>query len=246
MTTLESPKNNTCSGALQVLAAASSLFSERGVDAVSMQDIATAAAVSKANVFHHFENKEQLYLAVLRSKVDAQDCDISDLIASPAPFAQRFLALMQRQLGDMLRDEPSTKLVMREIVTGNAIRAKLMATQIFTAKVKERIAFFEDARARGELRADADPHLCEMLLGACCMFHFNCRGVSQHISAELGTPALDTPEAFASAVCALLMEGFAASRPPAGRRLRSQKSSTCAIVVDEKVTTTSNRHSRSS
>lgn len=238
MPAAETHKINPCAGAQQVLAAASALFAARGVDAVSMQDIATEAGVSKANIFHHFENKEQLYLEVIRSKIDNHSDDLTDLITSPAPFAQRLLALIQRQLGDMLRDESSTKLVMREIITGNVERAKFIATQIFTSKVKQRIAFFEDARQRGELRAGLEPHHCDMLVAACCMFHFNCRGVSQHITAQLGTPSLDTADAFARAVCNLLMDGFAA---PLGA-VRSRKT---AAIGKRKAAIPTQRHSRS-
>ncbi len=238
----EPPRINASAGAQQVLAAASALFSARGVDSVSIQDIATEAGVSKANVFHHFENKEQLYLAVIRSKVEEQHDDIADLIASPAPFAQRFLALIQRQLADMLRDESSTRLVMREIITGNVERAKFMATQIFTAKVKHRIAFFENALARGELRPGLEPYHCDMLVAACCMFHVNCRGVSQHITAELGTPALDTPDAFARAVCGMLIGGLAAPRQ---RSKAALKPAPQPAEIQKKTSSIAHRHSRS-
>ncbi len=51
----------------RILAAAEELFSRRGFDAVSMNEIAEAAGVSKANIFHHFESKNALYLAVVRN-----------------------------------------------------------------------------------------------------------------------------------------------------------------------------------
>ena len=50
----------------RILAAAEELFARQGFDAVSMNAIAEAAAVSKANIFHHFESKIALYLAVVR------------------------------------------------------------------------------------------------------------------------------------------------------------------------------------
>ncbi|MEA1890213.1 MAG: helix-turn-helix domain-containing protein, partial [Pseudomonadota bacterium] len=57
------------SGEGAILDAAEILFAEKGFDAVSMRAIAEKADVSKANVFHHFGSKENLYLAVLRSAV---------------------------------------------------------------------------------------------------------------------------------------------------------------------------------
>ena len=46
-----------------ILLAARRLFAERGFDGVSINDVAAAAGVSKANVFHHFGSKPKLHLA---------------------------------------------------------------------------------------------------------------------------------------------------------------------------------------
>lgn len=220
-----------CPGAQQVLDAASALFSEHGIDAVSMQDVATKAGVSKANVFHHFASKEALYIAVMRANVLGKDSNIAALIASPKPFEQRFLALLRSQLKAMLDDPLGTRLVIREVTNGNVERAKLIATQIFADKVRDRVAFFEDAKARGELRDSVDPIFCEMLLGACCMFHFNCRDVSHHITSLIGQPGPNTPEAFARAVCDALTHGLC--KPAASaKRVRSAAP---AVVAKAKV-----------
>lgn len=48
-----------------ILAAATSLFDAEGVEAVSVQDIATAAAVSKAAIFRHFGDRSGLIQAIL-------------------------------------------------------------------------------------------------------------------------------------------------------------------------------------
>jgi TetR/AcrR family transcriptional regulator len=203
-----------------VLDAARALFSEQGVDAVSIQAIATQAGVSKATVFHHFANKEALYIEVIRSGIRYSSEDVSTLIASDAPFEERFLSLIQSQLRDMLDDPRGTRLVLREVTNGNVERAKMIATEIFSQRISQRIAFFENARDRGELREGIEPILCDMLLGACCMFHFNCREVSTHISMLVGKQAPNTPEEFAAAVCSALTHGLAS---PATRKIGAGK-----------------------
>src|SRR5271154_6579922 len=49
----------------KVLEAATNLFAERGIDATSMDAIATASGVSKATVYKHWADKEALCLEVL-------------------------------------------------------------------------------------------------------------------------------------------------------------------------------------
>ncbi|HET9661489.1 MAG TPA: TetR/AcrR family transcriptional regulator [Thermomicrobiales bacterium] len=51
---------------LRILRAAYPLFVERGYDAVSMQEIADAVPIHKATLYHHFQNKDDLFLAVVR------------------------------------------------------------------------------------------------------------------------------------------------------------------------------------
>lgn len=216
---------NACPGATQVLSAARALFAEHGVDGVSMQDIATRAGVSKANIFHHYANKEALHIAVLRDCVGTSSVSIEELIASPEPFEQRFLKLMQGEIADMLADESATRLVVREVSQGNPERAKHIAQQIFSDTMKERIAFFADAKARGELAEGIDPIIGDMLLGACCMFYFSCGRLCQHLGESIGFTPPATPEAFARAVCRVLTHGMAA---PAAKNRKSSKRNVAA------------------
>ncbi len=50
-----------------VLSVALELFALRGVDGVSIADIADGAGMSKANVLHHFGSKDRLYRACLEA-----------------------------------------------------------------------------------------------------------------------------------------------------------------------------------
>jgi len=52
----------------QILQTAVSLFSKRGFKGTTTKEIATAAGVSEAMVFRHFENKDALYGAILDTK----------------------------------------------------------------------------------------------------------------------------------------------------------------------------------
>ena len=61
----ESDKNSGADGRSRILHSASILFAERGFRGVSISDVAAAAGLVKSSIYHHFENKEALYLAVL-------------------------------------------------------------------------------------------------------------------------------------------------------------------------------------
>ncbi|HEY9135168.1 MAG TPA: helix-turn-helix domain-containing protein, partial [Pseudomonadales bacterium] len=66
-------------GAQNILLAAEELFAEQGFSAVSINAIAQRAGISKANIFHHFENKDALYLAVLSNASQQMSVLIAEL-----------------------------------------------------------------------------------------------------------------------------------------------------------------------
>jgi AcrR family transcriptional regulator len=49
----------------EILSAAAGIISEKGFDATSMQDIATAVNLQKASLYHHFASKQEILLALL-------------------------------------------------------------------------------------------------------------------------------------------------------------------------------------
>ena len=56
-------------GRERIVQEARPLFVARGFNAVSMQQIADAAGVNKATLYHHFRDKEELFLEVVRGEI---------------------------------------------------------------------------------------------------------------------------------------------------------------------------------
>ncbi len=57
-------------GRNRILLEARPLFVARGFNAVSMQQIADAVGVNKATLYHHFRDKEELFLEVVREEIE--------------------------------------------------------------------------------------------------------------------------------------------------------------------------------
>jgi len=84
-----------------LLRAALDEFCERGFDAASINTILTNASVSKGQFYHHFRNKEGLYLAVVEWMIDHRiewlaehppDTALDDFFASLAGHIQAAVA----------------------------------------------------------------------------------------------------------------------------------------------------------
>jgi AcrR family transcriptional regulator len=142
-----------------VLAAAEGAFLAHGFGAVSMDAIAREAGVSKATVYAHFANKEELFGAVIARLSErrfrgfsAEALDPRDIEASLLTIATRFLDLVL---------SPEAIALNRTII-GEVTRFPALG-EVFWAAGPERTrvqieAFFRRAVAAGSL-AIPDPRL---------------------------------------------------------------------------------------
>jgi AcrR family transcriptional regulator len=142
-----------------VLVAAEGAFLAHGFGAVSMDAIAREAGVSKATVYAHFANKEELFGAVIARLSErrfhgfsAEALDPGDIEASLLTIATRFLDLVL---------SPEAIALNRTII-GEVTRFPALG-EVFWAAGPERTrvqieAFFRRAAATGSL-AIPDPRL---------------------------------------------------------------------------------------
>jgi AcrR family transcriptional regulator len=77
---------------VQLLDAASDVFTSRGYHAAAMDDIADAAGVSKPVLYQHFPSKLDLYLALLDQSCDRLVDVVQEALASTDDNADRVIA----------------------------------------------------------------------------------------------------------------------------------------------------------
>jgi len=78
-----------------IKAQALKLFGERGVDAVSVQDIATASAMAKPNMYAHFRSKDDLVRELFEEGYRDYGRQMSEAAAVAAPFRKRLECLVR-------------------------------------------------------------------------------------------------------------------------------------------------------
>lgn len=82
----------------RILREARALFTRHGFAAVSMQQIADAAGVNKATLYHHYRDKEALFLAVVERERALAAAAIDAALAAEAPLRARMLAVAERMV----------------------------------------------------------------------------------------------------------------------------------------------------
>jgi AcrR family transcriptional regulator len=77
------------SGRGRILREARRLFTDQGFAAVSMQQIADAAAINKATLYHHFQDKEDLFVSVMAEEFARMGAGLGASIAEPASLREQ-------------------------------------------------------------------------------------------------------------------------------------------------------------
>lgn len=78
----------------EILSVGARIFAEKGFDKTSMRDIAVASGVSKALLYHHFENKDQLYAEIAYSSTDHLNKFVLDRVPATGTAAEKIRAFM--------------------------------------------------------------------------------------------------------------------------------------------------------
>ncbi len=116
-----------------ILDTALALMSQRGVDGTSMRDLASAAGLNVASLYHYFASKRELLVAVLEERGF-----IDDLAASTGPAAitrddfDGLADMLDDILRSMLEVEDFIRLMLGEVLRGEET-AHAVGVELFDA-----------------------------------------------------------------------------------------------------------------
>lgn len=167
-------------GEKAILDAAVRLFSEYGFAGVSMRAVAREAGVSKSNIYHHFESKEALYLAIMQASAESFGEMVEKLAGSGGDFDQRLRRFARAHLAHLFENATTLRLLLRELFFGEPEWHQVMAEQVVGPIVERLIHIFENGKNAGLLRPGVDPGLCAMLILGIDLFYFQTDEIRQH------------------------------------------------------------------
>lgn len=137
------------------------LFRERGYDATSMEQLASAAGISKAAFYHHVSGKERLLEAGMNRALDALEALFDEPRAQEGSSFDRVAYLLERivQLEHSLLSEVTVLLRAR----GNSEieRTALQRRRVFDHRFGDLVA---RAQEEGDVRSDLDAHVSARLI----------------------------------------------------------------------------------
>lgn len=185
MSPITDNKTTSSNGEQAILAAAQSLFAEKGFDAVSMSAIARLANTSKPNIYHHFKNKDELYLAVMKTAVQRTSILLDSLETAPGGYAEHLSDFSAGQLQNILTHKRSTQLILREALSGGSQRGQDIAKHVVGEVFTRLVAMVRQGQQENEFRKDLDPSLAAFMIVAANLFFFQAAPIVQHIPEAL-------------------------------------------------------------
>ena len=191
-------------GRERILREARARFTAEGYAAVSMQRIADAAGVNKATLYHHYADKEALFLAVLAAELDRLHAAVAAGLAGEAPLRERLTGGAAALLGVSRAD---LGRLMAEAHQHAAPEARERLTSDRPPPWDLFRPALEAAAARGELAPGApDPATASRLLFGMLM--------SEVAAGRFGPPGTRRPPAEAARVIVgVLLGGISANLP---------------------------------
>jgi AcrR family transcriptional regulator len=170
------------------------VFAERGYDGASMDDVARAAGITKASIYHHVSGKEALLDRGLTRALDALFAVLEEPQARDGRALARLRHITGRVAEITLRMLPELTVLVRVRGSSKSERAALERRRTFDRVVTDLIA---QAQRDGDVRPELEPRLVARLVF----------GMSNSVVEWYRSGAL-TSEAIAGAIVALAFEGI--------------------------------------
>lgn len=146
----------------KILDAAEREFVKHGYKGTSMQSIADAAELPKANVHYYFKSKQKLYSAVLEEILERWNEVIADMSADGDP-AETLENYIRAKVDLSIRFPHASKIFATEIIQGAPNLKDHLRTEM-RQWVREKVKIIESWIAQGKLAPEVDAeHLIFMI-----------------------------------------------------------------------------------
>lgn len=98
-----------------ILQAAAAVLRRNGYDATTMKDIAAQVNLTAASLYHHFENKDVLLLAVLELGLQYVSREIEVVLASDASNAEKLHRMVRVHITNQTANRPAGVAMIYEV-----------------------------------------------------------------------------------------------------------------------------------
>lgn len=144
-----------------LLRVAVQVFTERGYDGTSMEDLAARLGITKSSIYHHVPGKAELLRLAVGRALDALFAVTEEPAATTGRAIDRLEHVVRRSVEVLAAELPFVTLLLRVRGNTEVEQEALARRRQFDRIVSDLVA---RAAADGDLRPDVDPTLTSRLL----------------------------------------------------------------------------------
>jgi AcrR family transcriptional regulator len=149
-----------------ILTIAIPLYATSGYAGVSMRTIAQKVGVSAAALYHHFPDKQTLYLAAMTQTFADKAASLEKILGGKAAPEERLAKFITCLCVLVQQDKDFSRLIQREMIDGDKSRLQLLATEVYQGLFQGVIGLCR------ELDVQHDPYLLAISIIGLVMYHF--------------------------------------------------------------------------
>ena len=184
----------------EILSIAIPLFAGAGYSGVSMRTIAKKLGLSAAALYHHFPDKQALYLAAMAQVfVDKAD-SLEKILDSRAVPKKRLAQFITRFCELVHQDKDFSMLIQREMMDGDESRMQLLSSEIYHD------LFQGVTELCQELDPQHDPYLLAISIIGLVMYHFQTAAIRPYLPHSIEQHS--DPQVIANHVTQLVLHGL--------------------------------------
>lgn len=149
----------------QILTAAATIFAEYGVDGASMSQIANAANVSKATIYHYFDSKDALVETLVRQLFAQDQTELEQLMHTDGLVIDRIL-IYAEGLSQLLEGKRNLYPVFAEFkaIAGRRSPIQVVLSKYYSGYISAFEKIIEQGKSHGEIRQDVETSAVSLAL----------------------------------------------------------------------------------
>ena len=137
----------------QILVTAKGLFIQQGYHGLAMRQISEAVGVSKAALYYHFKDKEELFLAILSGYLNEIEAAIDKIMAKPVSSSEHIRLFAEYILKQPADQRAVTRLGSQEMSQLSAASRKMFGKIYHDKFIGKLITIFKTGIESGEFQA---------------------------------------------------------------------------------------------
>ncbi len=99
---------------LQIIEAAAIVFKEKGYDRATLQDIATRVGITKATLYHHYNNKHKLLYTIINTLMVKGISELTKIVEMPIPSEQKIHLAFREHFSSYASSFPGYGVLLHE------------------------------------------------------------------------------------------------------------------------------------